>query len=217
MARLITFALLFTLMSPLVAIPKIVNLGLSAVAPGVGEITLGKSTRGAVMLTADLLCLSTLLQSVADARALERSFKDQARVYAGVQNAPDSRFWQDMQNYRSSAEFNQRQEMLARNYYLLYSVPNDWEAYETYMANNTYSADEAWDWADDRQWKNYRKTRSDYQEKRLMKNLFLGFMLFNRAISLIDVAFISSPNEDQRVFVSPSGTSGVMLNYQIGF
>lgn len=222
--RLLAAILLISLSLPLAGLPKIAHVGMSAVLPGSGQISLGKVNRGAVMLTADLLSISMMLQSSAEIRSLERSYTELARVYAGVESAPDDRFWQDMQRYRSSDEFNQRQEMLARNYYLLYLTPNDeysyndyLQMYQEYLAANTYGEDESWNWESDIQWKKYRNTRADYQETKLLKNLFIGLMIFNRVLSVIDVAFINPPGEAQRLYLTPSGETGLMLNYQMGF
>lgn len=222
--RLLPIFLLIGLALPLFGLPKIAHVGMSAILPGSGQISLGKVNRGAVMLTADLLSISMMLQSSAEIRSLQQSYTDLAGVYAGVESAPDERFWQDMQNYRSSAEFNQRQEMLARNYYLLYLTPNDQysyadylQMYQDYLAANTYGADETWEWVDEVQWRKYRNTRGDYQETKLMKNLFVGLMIFNRVLSVIDVAFINPPGEAQRLYLTPSGETGLMLNYQMGF
>lgn len=222
--RLSLFLLLASLVIPLSGLPKIAHVGMSAVLPGSGQISLGKVNRGAVMLTADLLSISLMLQSSADIRSLQRTYTDLARVYAGVETAPDDRFWQDMQNYRSSKEFNQRQEMLARNYYLLYLTPNDEysysdyiQMYQEYLAANTYGEDESWAWENDIEWRKYRNTRGDYQETKLLKNLYIGLMIFNRLLSVIDVAFINPPGEAQRLYLTPSGETGLMLNYQMGF
>ena len=129
----------------------------------------------------------------------------------------DDRYYQHLQEYDSSAEFNQFQELMARNYYLIYTY--DPEGYAEYIAANTYTPDEAWDWQGPGQQEHYRSLRRQTQTTKMYQNLSLGVILLNRVISVIDVALLSrQPSESgSALYFTPLQSGGLMLNYRWEF
>lgn len=214
--RSLVLAALLLLALPLAALPKIAYLGLSAALPGSGEIALGRSTRGGIMLGTDLLALTAWLATGREVTNLTNSSLLYAQAYAGIPaDMPDS-YYYDIQQYLSSDEFNQYQILEARNYYLIYNY--DPEGYAAYLAANTYGEDEAWSWQSSEHQDHYRALRFQAQTVKMYRSLSLGVMLLNRAISLIDVALISrDPDKPTALYFTPLGSGGLMLNYRLEF
>ena len=55
----LVFLLLILSIIPLAALPKMSYSAASAILPGTGELALGKTTQGAIMLSADILVWSS--------------------------------------------------------------------------------------------------------------------------------------------------------------
>lgn len=201
------------------AIPKIAYAGMSALLPGSGEIVLGKYNRGTIMIATDIIAWTAYLDTGRDITNLGDSYKKYAGLYAGADINGSDRYFQNLQSYTSSDEFNDYNEMMARNYYLVYMADGfyDIEGYNAYLANFNYDESQAWNWQNSLFQKQYRKLRTNYQEARLNHNLSLGILILNRAISLLDIAFIKTDGKQQALYFSPAPDAGVMLNYRLDF
>ncbi len=214
--RILVLIALLLVVLPLSALPKIAYLGMSAALPGSGEIALGKSTRGGIMLTTDLLALTAWLATGREITNLGNSALSYAQIYAGSPEGMPESYYQGLQNYLSSDEYNQLQILEARNYYLIYNY--DPAGYEAYLAANTYPDDEAWSWQSAEHQEHYRSLRFRAQTTKMYRSLSLGVMLLNRAISLIDVALISrDPDAPTALYFTPLREGGLMLNYRLEF
>jgi len=217
MRRLPLFlCLMFALMAtiPLMALPKIACIGMSAIVPGSGELALGKYKTGTVMLTADLLALTAYTSLGKDIINYRDSYKMYAETYAGAATDQPDDYYLDLQSYLSSDEYNNYQEMIARNYFLIYGY--DPAGFAAYLSTHTYSDDIDWQWQTEEFWKEYKKIRVQYQNARLNRNLALGAILLNRLISMIDVAFTKPGPKTGEFYVSPI-SNGLMLNYRHNF
>ncbi len=213
---LLTALLLVTAALPLFALPKAAYLGASAVVPGTGELALGKTAKGSVLLGVDILALSSYWATGRQKNNLINSYQRYGQVYAGIPEDMPESYYQHIQEYASSEEFNQFQELMARNYYLIYSY--DPANYDLYLAENTYPQDEAWRWQSEQHQQHYRKLRRQTQTVKMYQNLSLGVMLLNRAISIIDVALISRDRKNgSTLYFTPLESAGLMLNYQWEF
>ncbi len=216
MRKSLLVLILFLTALPLLALPKIAYVGMSALLPGSGELMLGRPTRGGIMLGADLITIAAFMGTGQQVDDLTRSYKQYANLYAGAPRVEDDLYYQHIQQYVSSASFNEYQEMMARNYFLIYYY--DPAGYEEYVLANTYAADEAWSWQSSVHHKHYKKLRSNRQKAKMYNNLCLGVLILNRAVSMIDTAFISKGSRDSTpVFFTPTGDLGLMLNYQLEF
>lgn len=196
----------------LAAQPKLAYIGMSALVPGSGEIARGYSSRGAVLLASDLLALSAYFKTGSVIKEQERAFMDYARHYAANDPLYPRLYYQAMQNYFSSDEYNKYQEMLARNYFLIYN--NDPEGYAAYMASHQFSEAESWKWESQKHWETYKNLRRKHQKNQINQTLALGIMLFNRAVSVLDNAILKSPGQLQ---AAPFGKDGLSLGYEINF
>jgi hypothetical protein len=201
---------------PAFALPRIAYLSMSAALPGTGELALGKTTRGTLMLGADILAITAYLATGRDIINLTDSYQRYADVYAGVPESMSDDYYQDVQQYLSSDEFNQYQEMMARNYYLIYTYDPD--GYAQYISENTYPEGQGWSWQSSEHQEQYKSLRRRTQTAKMYKNLSLGAMILNRVISMIDVALVSrNPNKPTALYFTPMKSGGLMLNYQLEF
>jgi len=215
---LILILLLITI--GLSAIPRIAYIGASAVLPGSGELLLGRETRAGFFLTADILALTGYVITDREIDLAKQNYKQYAYAYAGVPTDRDDRYYNAIQKYYSSDEFNRLQEMLARNYYLVYYY--DPVSYDAYMAANTYTGDEEWEWADNDAWQKYKDLRRKHRTKKIDNSAFLGALVLNRVISVLDVVLLtrkggSKNKQASTLYFTPLSKNGLMLNYEMGF
>lgn len=218
MKRYLWFLLLFFGVLPLTALPKIGYAGMSAVLPGSSEILLEKPTRGGILIASDLLALFAWSSFGKDAKDLASSYKRYALAYAGVPINHNERYYQHIQTYLSSDDFNQYQEMMARNYFLIYGY--DPEGFEQYLQDNLYHEGEQWHWQSTTHLQKYKSLRRDKQKAVMYQNLALGALLLNRAVSVVDALFLSSKAEKETplpVFFSVSPENVLMVNYSLEF
>ncbi len=216
--RSLLLLLLVTLLTiPLSALPRIAYVGMAAALPGSAELALGKPTRGGIMIAADLLAILAWSGYQYEANDLADSFKRYAEVYAGVPVNNDERYYQHIQQYYSSDEFNSFQEMMARNYYLISNYDPD--GFADYLAANLYSGEEEWQWQSPEHHSQFRSLRKQRQKARMYQNLALGALLLNRGISMVDALFLSGRNKDSDVsfYFSVTPERALLLNYRIDF
>ncbi|MDD2228602.1 MAG: hypothetical protein PHY48_04225 [Candidatus Cloacimonetes bacterium] len=208
--------LLLLCLIPLTAVPRIVYSGASLILPGSGELLLGETTRGATLLGIDLVSLYAFFATQNEIDLQRRSYMKYAEVYAGVPYDMPRNHYQDIQEFPSSDYYNELQETVLRNYYLIYNY--DPAAFTQNMQEYLYSGDETWNWQTAANWKEYKNMRARHQRTKMSHNLALSIMLLNRAVSAIDSAILSGKlHEHGTLYFSPSGKEGLMLNYQIGF
>jgi len=199
---------------PLLALPRIAYPAASVLLPGSGELLMGEYTRGGTLLAIDMLSIYAFVSTDKEIERQRDSYMSFASAYAGVPYGMPRNHYQAVQDFVSSDYYNDIQEMMARNYYLIYNyVP---EAYLDYIERNTYTGDEAWNWGNEASWQEYKNMRLRHQRTKMSHNFALGIMLLNRAVSAIDSALLSR-KLNGAVYVTPSGLEGAMLNYKIEF
>lgn len=187
-------------------------IALSAVLPGSGEILTGNTGRGAILLTSELVAGYSFFKTKRDISLQTDEYKRYANLYAGVSPSLSDEHYQYLQEYISSQEYNDLQEMSARNYYLIYQY--DPEAYDEYIQAYTFSEEDGWEWQSKEHWKEYRDIRRKRQNTKINNNLALGIMLLNRGISVIETALLS---RSLNVRAKPSGNDGLALLYEVRF
>lgn len=199
---------------PLAAVPRITYSAASLLVPGSGEILLGSHTRGGILLGTDLLSIYAFAATSKQIDRERSNYMQYALQYAGVPLDMPQSHYQAIQDYPSSAYYNDIQEMMARNYFLIYNY--DPEGFADYLSRNTYQGSEEWNWQTEAAWKEYKNQRIRHQRTKMSHNLALGIMLFNRAFSAIDSALLAGKKHGT-LYLSPLGTEGAMLNYRIDF
>ncbi len=199
---------------PLFALPKIIYPVSSLILPGTGELLLGHNTRGATLLGADLVNIYVFIATDKEIEMQKKNYMQFAELYAGVPYGMPNDLYQAVQDYPNSDYYNNIQEMMARNYYLIYNY--DPNAYTEYIAANTYQGNEEWNWQSEEKWQEYKHIRKRYQTVKMNNQLALGLMLLNRCVSVIDSSILSKKKHGELYF-APLPANGAMLNYRIEF
>lgn len=212
----LVFLLLILSIMPLAALPKIIYSATSAILPGTGELALGKTTQGAIMLGADILVWSSFFALEKEKDNLTDTYKQYAVVYAGAKSGMPESYYQNLQNYISSDDFNRYEELFARNYYLIYAYNP--EGYEEYILANTYSDEESWSWQNQTYQDHYKKLRRRTQKAKIYQNLSIGALVLNRVVSVIDVSLINKKtNRPLSIYFTPTSNNGLMFNVQLEY
>ena len=215
MKRFIFFLLILSIV-PLAALPKLSYSAASAILPGTGELALGKTTRGAIMLSTDILVWGSFFALEKEKDNLTDTYKQYAVVYAGAKSGMPESYYQNLQNYISSDDFNRYEELFARNYYLIYSYNP--EGYEEYILANTYSDEESWSWQNQTYQDHYKKLRRRTQKAKIYQNLSVGALVLNRVVSVIDVSLINKKtNRPLSIYFTPTSNNGLMFNVQLEY
>ena len=215
MKRFIFFLIILSIV-PLAALPKLSYSAASAILPGTGELALGKTTRGAIMLSTDILVWSSFFALEKEKDNLTDTYKQYAVVYAGARSGMPESYYQNLQNYISSDDFNRYEELFARNYYLIYSYNP--EGYEEYILANTYSDEESWSWQNQTYQDHYKKLRRRTQKAKIYQNLSIGALVLNRVVSVIDVSLINKKtNRPLSIYFTPTSNNGLMFNVQLEY
>ena len=208
---------LLALVFPIAALPRIAYPAMSALVPGSAELLLGKHTRGGVMLGADLVAILAWSSYKQDVTDYTSRYKRYANIYAGTDlDTPDWQY-QHMQSYLSSDDFNDYQEMRARNYYLIYTY--DPAGYDEYLVRNLYTDEEAWHWQSAEHQKEFGKLRRQRQKSAQYQTLALGALLLNRAISTVDALFLSKKPSPKppALHIGFNEDKTMMLHYTLEF
>ena len=91
--RPIFLLLLLSLIGVLGAESKLLYLGMSAALPGSGELMLGKTNRGMVLLASEALAMTAFFKTSSDMDAQKNAYKKYAQHYAGVNPKLGSLLW----------------------------------------------------------------------------------------------------------------------------
>lgn len=192
---------------------------LSAVLPGSGELYAGNLTRGVFFSSADLMLLYGAVRFSNEISWLEASYKDYAEVYAGILPDRDSDYYELLQTYYSSADYNTDMQLYFRNLGL-YRFNNP-DYYSAEIAQYTITGEDEWHWATREAWRQYKLKRREKQSRVMDRKLVVGALIANRVISVLDSAFlIKSYNKkhNPRFSVVPDfQTNTAFLNCSLEF
>ena len=161
---------------------------MSAILPGSGEIYAGKLNRGIFFTTADVVFLAGAVRFNQEAKWLQDSYKSYAEVNAGINPPRDNSYYELLQTYFSSSQYNSEMELYFRNRGLMEF--NNPDYYSEEIAYYTISGDDAWQWSSPESWKKYKQIRRDKQSAVINRKLVIGAALANRLISILDSAFL---------------------------
>jgi hypothetical protein len=161
---------------------------LSAVLPGSGEIYAGNLTRGVVFSSADILMLYGSFRLGSEIKWLETSYKKFAEVNAGILPDRESDYYELLQTYFSSADYNADMQLYFRNLGL-YRY-NDPDYYAEEISLYTISGDDVWQWVTREAWRQYKLKRRAKQSRVMDRKLVIGALIANRVVSVLDSAFL---------------------------
>lgn len=191
MKKMILTILLITLLVSLSAQEKSLrkSIFLSALAPGLGELYLGEYTKAGVFLGTEIAIIFSYFRLKDETSWAKQSYKDFAYAKAGVGKDNSDSYYQLIQDYSSSTEYNNSVINYARNVYLSANSPYyDPASYYTYLDTYLMPDNMQWDWENDLNYKKYQQLRRDKQDMEIYANFALAAAIINRIISVIDTA-----------------------------
>lgn len=200
--------------------PRRAVLG-SLLIPGYGQFYTGNLTKAGLHLTADLLIFAAYFRLGDEINNYTSFYKNYAEHYAGVQGKKPDYYYQMIQNYKSSDDYNSEIILAARNWFLIYQ--NNPDAYYAYLDRNLIKEDDFWEWENQSSWNLYRKKRNDKQQMEIYRNFAIGALFLNRFISIIDATVsIRRANRENTVisnfsFIPDFNKNTIILNYQHRF
>jgi len=169
------------------SVPKAMLM--SAVLPGTGEIYAGNLSRGVFFITTDLLIMFNANRYSNEIKWLQNSYKQFALSKAGVPQNRDSQYYNLIQRWYSSDEYNAAVELYYRNQGM-YDA-NDPNLYNDSIEYYRIEGDYTWQWQSVSDWTHYKYIRRDKQTMVMSQKLAIGAAIANRVISVLDAAFIT--------------------------
>ncbi|MCD6176968.1 MAG: hypothetical protein J7K29_03935, partial [Candidatus Cloacimonetes bacterium] len=130
-------------------------------------------------------------------------------------------YYQLIQNYTSSEEYNDDIIRDARNYFIIYN--SDPEGYEEYLETYLIPEESSWHWDNNSEWSEYIKLRLKKQDYEIYSNFAFAAAILNRIISIIDSAmevkkFNRSRQYLGKLSVQPDwNKKGMNINYEYRF
>ncbi len=193
----------------------------SAVLPGMGELYTDNYSRAATFLVLEAATWFAYFRLKSERQWALNSYKDFAHSIAGVPKDSKDWYYQLLQDYPSSENYNESIIRDARNYYLIYL--NDPVAYEEYLNKYLIPEDKTWDWENNRNWYKFRDLRRDKQNMEIYMKFAFAAAVINRFVSVIDSAVMAKRfNKSQKnlgtLQIYPDLVNvGFKVNYEIKF
>lgn len=160
----------------------------SMTVPGWGQATLGHRTAGAVFAVAETGVWGSFIAFRIQEALRRDAAARTAQLFAGIDlRGRDEEFLRIVGAFASSDEYNRLVVMRdAANLY--YNNPT---AYRDYIAKNSLSGGNAWEWQDEASFLRYGSQRKDSQRAALRANTALALAIANRLLSILHVARIA--------------------------
>lgn len=212
-------SLLLTLVGKEVSVKKAMLY--SAVVPGLGEMYTQNYSKGAFFLATETAIIFSYFRMQSERDWAVNSYKQYAFSLVGVPKNMDDAYYQLIQNYMSSEEYNDNIIRDARNYFLIYNT--DPEGYEAYLETHLIPEENSWHWDNNGEWIEYIKLRLKKQDYEIYSNFTFAAAILNRIISVIDSAVEAkrlnrSGQYLGKLSVQPDwNKKGMKINYEYRF
>lgn len=193
----------------------------SALVPGLGEMYAQNYSKGAIFLAAETAIIFSYLRLQNERDWTINSYKQYALSVAGVPTDMDDSYYQLIQNYMSSEEYNDNIIRDARNYFLIYNT--DPQGYEEYLEANLIPPENSWHWDSDDEWIKYIDLRVRKQDYEIYANFAIAAVILNRIVSIIDSAvearkFKLTNQYLGKLSIKPDWSKrGMKINYEYRF
>ncbi|MDP8202837.1 MAG: hypothetical protein P9M11_11960 [Candidatus Tenebribacter burtonii] len=193
----------------------------SALVPGLGEVYTQNYSKGAFFIAAETAIIFSYFRMQSERDWAINSYKQYAFSIVGVSKDMDDAYYQLIQNYMSSEEYNDDIIRDARNYFLIYNT--DPEGYEEYLETYLIPEVNSWHWDNINEWSEYTKLRLKKQDYEIYSNFAFAAAILNRIISVIDSAmevkkFNRSGQYLGKLSVQPDwNKKGMNINYEYRF
>ena len=193
----------------------------SALVPGLGELYTQNYSKGAIFLATETAIIFSYFRMKSERDWAIDSYKQYALSVVGVPKNMDDAYYQLIQNYTSSEEYNDDIIRDARNYFIIYN--SDPEGYEEYLEANLIPEENSWHWDNNNEWSEYIKLRLKKQDYEIYSNFAFAAAILNRIISVIDSAmevkkFNRTGHYLGKLSVQPDwNKKGMNINYEYRF
>lgn len=162
----------------------------SLAMPGWGQASLGRRTSARVFAAADLGIWATFASFRIQEQMRRESYRHTALLGAGIElKGRDEEFRRIVGSFASSDEYNLY--VVARDAANLYlrDVDNpDMAGYRAYIARNSLSGADAWNWSSREEFLRYGAQRKDAHRAAIRANSMLGLAIANRLVSALHAA-----------------------------
>jgi hypothetical protein len=182
----------------------IAAMGLSAVMPGMGHYYIDKPVSAFAYISVDAASLFGAVAFSTLAGQRESGARSYAAAAAGIEKVPSGEaYWRHVGAYMDAAEYNESVE-LSRG-----------------SADNQYQAPESWwRWADESQKDEYNGLRQKARNLRVASSFFVGALVANRIVSVIDLRVFHRKRLSSGVRFEPAlapGIGGASLTLRADF
>lgn len=193
----------------------------SAVIPGLGELYLKEYNKAVFFFGAEAAIIFSYLRLKSETDWAIDSYMQFAYAKTDVPKNSDDSYYQIIQDYISSDNYNESIIRDARNYFLIYM--NDPLAYEEYLEKYLVPEDMEWNWQNNTNWLKYKELRRDKQDLELYAKFTFAAAILNRIVSVIDTAISAKKiNKTGKSYGELSfnpdwDKKGIKVNYEFHF
>lgn len=172
----------------------------SAILPGWGEYDLNKSSRGNFFLTTEMIGIALTTFSFVKSGNIATSYRAVAAEHANVNvDGKNHQFWVDIGNYDSQFDYNE-EHLRWREFDNLYPRETNWN----------------WDWDTEEKRNEFEDLRVESDRLKLVGKFFIGGIVINHIISVIDVYYLKNISFKEKVeFLSYINTDNHTLVYSL--
>ena len=155
----------------------------SAILPGWGEYDLNKTSRGNFFLTTEIIGIALTTFSYIKSNNISTTYKAIAADHANViGNGKNHQFWVDIGNYDSLIDYND-EHLRWREFDNLYPNETKWN----------------WDWDTEEKRKEFENLRVESDRMKLVGKFFIGGLVLNHIISVIDVYYLKNISIKEKI------------------
>ncbi len=193
----------------------------SVLIPGMGQKYTKSYTSMGIFFGSEIGIILSYFAFSNKRDSFEDSYKILARTKGGSTYSGDSDYYQTMQRYMSSDDYNAKIQFDAWEYF--YLIHNDYDSYEQYVQEKSIPAEKAWSWQSKKDWDKYHKLRNDRQSFDVYAKLAVGAVIVNHIISGIDALRTARYKnkifgKHTELFITPEFNKiGFKANYVIHF
>ena len=167
----------------------------STIIPGWGEYDLNKNSRGNFFITTEIIGIALTTFSFIRSNNIETTYQSIAAEHANVViDGKNHQFWVDIGNYNSQFDYNE-EHLRWREFDNLYPSEANWN----------------WDWEAESKRKEFEDLRIESDRMKLVGKFFIGGIVLNHIISVIDVLYLKNISLKEKVefssYINPSNHS----------
>jgi len=200
------------------------GLLLSAITPGLGQLYSGEYTKSGIFLSAEIAVIFSYFRFQAEKEWSINSYQKFAHNTVDVPKNSDDNYYQLIQDYISSEDYNSGVESYARNVFLCINSPYfNPESYYAYLDKYLIPSDMAWNWQNNKNWNHYKTLRRKKQDYEIYANFAIAAAILNRLVSIIDSAITINKINRENSFLNNLDFQpdwkhkGIKISYEFKF